>query len=109
MADKLTYNSSDLQQCVTRYNNALATLKDAYSSYAKSLQDLQSDWTGRAFAIMSAKVAAMHANIVKSFDKVADATSELTQVQEIMSTTEDDQKKTIAAQDEGAESPFNVE
>lgn len=106
MADKLTYDSAELQQCITRYNSALSTLKDAYSSYTKSLQDLRNDWTGRAFAIMSGKVAAMGANIAKSFDKIADATSELSEIQSIMSDTETAQKSKITSQDEGTQSPF---
>lgn len=106
MADKLTYNSEDLQQCITRYNSALSTLKDAYSSYTKSLQDLKNDWTGKAFAIMCAKVTAMGVNIAKSFDKLTDATSELSEIQGIMSETETAQKTKIASQDEGTQSPF---
>lgn len=108
MADIIRVESGDLQQCVARYTSALSTLKDAYSSYTRSLQDLRSDWTGRAFAIMAAKVAAMGVNIAKSFDKLTDAISELNEFNELAQDTESEIKSKVASFDVGNESPFNA-
>lgn len=108
MPNKIVIDSSDLQQCVARYTSALATLRDAHASYTRSLEDLRSDWTGRAFVIMSGKVAAMGINIAKSFDKLTDAISELNEMNELAQDTENDIKGKIAAYDVGSESPFNA-
>lgn len=108
MADIIRVDSADLQQCASRYLSALATLKDAYSAYTKSLSALSSDWTGRAFIIMSGKVAAMGVNIAKSFEKLNDAVSELNEVSELTQETETGIKSQVANQQVGTESPFNA-
>lgn len=108
MADIIRVDSSDLQQCASKYTSALATLKDAYNAYTKSLNALRSDWTGRAFVIMSGKVAAMGVNIAKSFEKLTDAVSELNEVSELNQDTESDIKSKVSSQQVGNESPFNA-
>lgn len=108
MADLIRVNSSDLQQCISRYNSAYGTLRESYEAYVRSLKALSNDWTGRAFLIMSGKVASMGLNIAKSFQKLEDAVSELSEMNELVSDTENSVKQTISAQDEGSKSPFSV-
>lgn len=108
MADLIRVDSADLQQCINQYRGALSTLKDSYNAYTKSLEALRSDWTGRAFVIMSGKVAAMGANIARSFNNLEDAVNELSQMIELTNDTETSIKSTIANQNVGSESPFNA-
>lgn len=108
MADIIRADSAELQQCASKYLSALATLKDAYAAYTKSLNALRSDWTGRAFVIMSGKVATMGINIAKSFEKLTDAVSELNEVRELNQETESGIKSQIGNQQVGNESPFNA-
>lgn len=108
MADIIRVDSADLQQCASKYLSALGTLKDAYNAYIKSLNALNSDWTGRAFLIMSGKVASMGKNIARSFEKLTDAVTELNAVSELNQETESGIKSQVASQQVGTESPFNA-
>lgn len=108
MADMIRVDSADLQQCVTQYRNALETVKEAYSLYTKSLEALKSDWTGKAFAIMLAKVVAMSLNISKSFANIEDAMTELNAIADLAQETETSIKGTIGKQEVGSASPFNA-
>lgn len=106
MADLIRVDSGDLAQCISRYNSAYSTLRDSYNAYVRSLNALRSDWTGRAFVIMSGKVAKMGVDIAKSFQKLEDAVNELTEMSELAQDTENSIKQTINSQDEGNKSPF---
>ena len=107
MADKISVNTAELQQCASKYNNALGTLKEAYAAYTKALGDLQSDWTGRAFIAMSGKVASMTKNLATSFGKLTDAVSELNEVAEITDETESDVMSKAKGLEIGNNSPFS--
>lgn len=107
MADMIRVESAELQQCASKYLSALATLKDAYGAYTKSLEALRNDWTGRAFVIMSGKVATMGINIAKSFEKLTDAVSELNAVNELNQETETGIKSQVSGQQVGNASPFS--
>lgn len=107
MADMLRFDTQDLQQCINQYNGAMSTLKDSYNHFVKSLNALSSDWTGRAFVIMSGKVAAMGANIARSFNNLDDAVTELQQMIDLTQETEGEIKTTIGNAEIGTESPFS--
>lgn len=106
MADRIIVSPQELEACKSRYLNALGTLQESVAKYEKSLLDLGTDYTGKAFAIMSAKVANMGVNLKRSFDKLHDAVDELSAVGE---TFENEEKTTSTAAnslDSGTESPF---
>lgn len=106
MADLIRQDTSDLQQCINQYRGALGTLKDSYAHFTKSLEALRSDWTGAAFAIMAAKVAAMGVNIARSFNNLEDAVTELSQIIELTEETEGSIKSTVSNAEIGTDSPF---
>lgn len=108
MANVFRGNSDDFDTCVARYKNALNTTQEAYQSYIKSLEDLRSDWTGKAFLIMSAKVAAMGSNIAKSFDQINKTISDLQQVKNEILTNESSMTTKANNLEVGNESPFNA-
>lgn len=107
MADKISVNTAELQQCASKYNSALSTLKEAYAAYTRALNDLQSDWTGRAFAAMSGKVLLMTKNLSTSFGKLTDAVSELNEVASITEEAEGDVMSKAKGLEIGSNSPFS--
>lgn len=106
MADKINVSSADLSACAARYTMAGAKLVQCTVTYTQALAALSSDWTGKAFAIMSIKVAQMVKNLAESYTKCLDAVSELTDVKEQFEETENALKGTFSGLDVG-DSPFN--
>lgn len=106
MIDVKKFDTEAIVECVNRYNSALSTLQSAYDSFQKSIDALNSDWTGRAFAAMSLKVADMAVNIKRSFDKIEDATSELTEVNGHIESVESSLKSKNDSIETGSASPF---
>ncbi len=104
--DKIRVVDVELHACAAAYLKSLETLRGAVATYQKSLQALSSDWTGRAFLIMSAKVADLTAKIVKSYDRVIDAVSELGEVESIFTENESEIKGMVSNLDAGTRSPF---
>lgn len=106
MADIIRVESSELQACAAAYRSSLETLNDAVHTYQEALNALRSDWTGRAFVIMSAKVAEMVAKIVGSFDRVNDAINELNETENMFNENEQKLKSNFSNLDVGTKSPF---
>ena len=106
MADDIRVVDSELQACANEYRQSLQTLNEAVREYQEALNALKSDWTGRAFAIMSAHVAELTAKIVGSFERVNDAISELGEVEVLFEENEVKQKAKFMNQDTGTKSPF---
>lgn len=106
MADNIRVESSELLACANEYRQSLETLEDAVMTYQNALNALANDWTGRAFMIMSGKVADMVSKIVASFDRVGDAITELNDTNEMFEGNESDLKGTFGGLDVGTKSPF---
>ena len=106
MADKQKVSVQDIEACKARYLSSLSTLQDSVAKYEKSLMDLSSDYTGAAFAIMSAKVIKRGADLKRSFDKLKDAVTELGEVKDIYEENEQNISNSANNLDVGAESPF---
>lgn len=105
MADKINVSSSDLSACAARYAVAGLKLMQCTATYSQALGALSSDWTGKAFAIMSIKVAQMVKNLAESYTKCLDAIKELTDVKEQFEEAENALKGTFSSMDTGS-SPF---
>ena len=110
MADVIRVESAQFEACKARYRSALQTLQECVEKYNKSLEDLRNDYTGKAFMIMSGKVATMSMNIKRSFEKVTDVLDELTEVEDTFAQNEDKLKGAANSKDEGKKSPdpFNA-
>lgn len=106
MADDIRVVDSELQACAGEYMQSLSTLNEAVREYREALEALKSDWTGRAFAIMSAHVANLTMKIYSSFDRVTDAIKELGDVEQLFEENEQKLKSRFANQDVGTKSPF---
>lgn len=106
MANDIRVVDSELQACAAEYAQSLQTLNEAVREYQQALSALQSDWTGRAFLIMSGHVAQLTEKIIKSFDRVNDAIGELGEVEELFNENENKQRTRFANQDVGTKSPF---
>lgn len=106
MADIVKVRSEELQECAARYLRSLGTMRECVSEYQNALEALSNDWTGRAFIIMSGKVAAMVAKIIASFDRINDAVSELGEVKALLEETESTLKSQAEALDVGTQSEF---
>ena len=90
MADHINVESSALSACAARYVVAGVKLAQCTATYTQALGALSSDWTGKAFAIMS---------------KGYDAIKELGGVKEQFEEAENALKGTFASMDTGT-SPF---
>jgi len=106
MADDIRVVDSELQACASEYVQSLSTLNEAVREYREALEALKSDWTGRAFAIMSAHVANLTMKIFSSFDRVTDAIKELGDVEQMFEENENKLKTRFVNQDVGTKSPF---
>ena len=106
MADRQVIDSEALNQCVTKYKEALERLKDCTTTFQGALEALRTDWTGKAFLIMSGKVAQMTGNIIKSYGKLTDAIDELTEYKGLGEDTESKIKSMVGGLDIGDQSPF---
>lgn len=106
MAERIQVSSEDLQACAAAYAQAAQKLMQASQTYSQALQRLSSDWTGRAFAIMSTKVFAMLKNLGQSYHKCVDAISELIAVKGMFEENEASIQSNVNALDVGT-SPFN--
>ena len=107
MADKITVSPEELSACAAAYLKASRKLNEATATYNQALQKLSSDWTGKAFQIMSGKVAQMVKNIGESYTKCYDAVSELTNVKTLFEENEQSVKSTFTSLETGS-SPFNA-
>ena len=106
MANNIVVDRERLQTCVSEYNQSLETLNEAVNEYRDALDALRSDWTGRAFAIMSAHVANLTLKITGSFERVTDAIKELGDVENLFAQNEEKLKTGFMNQDTGTKSPF---
>lgn len=106
MADKINVSSAELSECAARYKQAGLKLVQCTATYTTALAALSSDWTGRAFMIMSLKVAQMVKNLGESYAKCLDAISELTDVKGQFEEVENTLKGTFSSMDTGS-SPFD--
>ncbi|MGN0996880.1 MAG: WXG100 family type VII secretion target [Candidatus Ventricola sp.] len=106
MANEIRVVDSELQACANEYRQSLRTLNDAVREYQSALNALRTDWTGRAFAIMSAHVVNLTGKIINSFERVNDAISELGEVEALFEENEQKQKSKFMSQDTGTKSPF---
>ena len=106
MADQIRVVDSELQECAKEYTASLGTLQEAVREYVDALDALRSDWTGRAFAIMSGHVINLTTKLTESFERVTDAVTELTQVEQLFEENEARQKSVYNSQDVGTKSPF---
>lgn len=106
MADDIRVVDSELHACAGEYMQSLSTLNEAVHEYREALEALKSDWTGRAFAIMSAHVANLTMKIFESFERVTDAIKELGDVGNLFEENENKIKTRFANQDVGTKSPF---
>lgn len=106
MADNIVVYDQDLQACAREYTQALETLNEAVREYNQALEALRSDWTGRAFAIMSGHVANLTSKIMGSFERVTDAIKELGDVANIFNENEDKLLSRMKNQDTGTKSLF---
>ena len=93
--------------CAAKYALASTKLMQASATYAKALQALSNDYTGRAFIIMSGKVAMMLKNLAQSYAKCLDAIKELTDVKGMFEETEKSITSAYSSLDTG-NSPFNA-
>ncbi len=92
--------------CAAKYAVASTKLMQASATYSRALAALANDYTGRAFVIMSVKVAQMLKNMFQSYQKCFDAIKELTDVKRQFEETE----KAITGQFQSLEtgnSPFD--
>ena len=105
MADHINVESSDLSACAVRYAAAGVKLMQCTATYTQALAALSSDWTGKAFAIMSIKVAQMVKNLAESYTKCYDAIKELGDVKDQFEEAENALKSTFSSMDTGS-SPF---
>ena len=106
MADDIRVVDSELQACASEYVQSLSTLNEAVREYREALEALKSDWTGRAFAIMSAHVANLTMKIMGSFERVTDAIKELGDVEQMFEENESKLKARFSNQDTGTKSPL---
>lgn len=106
MADKIRVESTELEACVAAYKKALETLNDSVQTYEQALDALRNDWTGKAFLIMSGKVAQMVMQIKNSFERVNDAISELEQTKNLFNENETKLASDFNNLDVGTKSPF---
>lgn len=106
MADQIRVESSELEACVAAYKTSLNTLEDAVNTYERALDALRNDWTGRAFAAMSAKVLSLVLQIRNSFQRVNDAMEELNFTKDLFEQNETGIKTNINSLEEGTKSPF---
>ena len=106
MADDIRVVDSELQACANEYRQSLETLNDAVREYRDALDALQNDWTGRAFAIMSAHVVNLTMKIMGSFERVTDAIKELGDVENLFNENEAKLVSKFNNQDTGIKSPF---
>lgn len=106
MADEIRVVDSELQACAREYMQSLDTLTDAVHEYKEALEALKSDWTGRAFIIMSGHVANLTQKIFGSFERVTDAIKELGDVERVFEENEKKISTTMKNQDVGTKSPF---
>lgn len=107
MADKITVSSADLGECAARYTAAGLKLLQCTATYAKALQALSNDWTGRAFLIMSVKIVEMVKNLGESYTKCLDAVGELIDVKGQFEEAENALKGNFSGMETGS-SPFNI-
>ncbi|MBP3645509.1 MAG: hypothetical protein J6K55_03700 [Clostridia bacterium] len=106
MADNIRVVDSELQACVAAYRNSLDVLQTAVRTYEAAMNALRSDWTGKAFVIMIAKVVDLVNKIKASFERVNDAISELQAVENLFEENESKLKGNFDALDAGSQSPF---
>ena len=106
MPDQIRVESSELEACVAAYKTSLSTLEDAVNTYEKALDALRNDWTGRAFAAMSAKVLSLVLQIRNSFQRVNDAVEELNFTKDLFEENEAKLTNRFTSLDEGTKSPF---
>jgi uncharacterized protein YukE len=106
MADHINVESSALTACAVRYTLAGVKLMQCTATYTQALGNLASDWTGKAFAIMSIKVAQMVKNLAESYAKCYDAIKELADVKEQFEEAENALKGAFSSLDTGS-SPFD--
>lgn len=106
MADKIRVESTELEACVAAYRKSLETLNDSVHTYEQALDALRNDWTGRAFVLMSGKVAQMVMQIKNSFERVNDAISELEETKNLFNENESKLASNFNNLDAGNKSPF---
>lgn len=106
MADIQKVSVQDIEACKSRYLSALSTLQECVAKYEKSLADLSNDYTGKAFLIMSGKVAKMSLDLKTSFEKLTDVVSELGEVRDVYEENETNISSRANNLDAGAVSPF---
>lgn len=106
MADNIVVHDQELQACAREYTQALETMNEAVLEYSQALKALRSDWTGRAFIIMSSHVANLTSKIMGSFERVTDAIRELGDVANLVKANEQNIRARFVNQDTGTKSPF---
>lgn len=66
MADRIVVSANEMQQTISKYNDAQNGMQEAQKSMKAALDNLNSCWKGPAWAAMMAKWAQIEANIIKS-------------------------------------------
>ena len=106
-ANNIVVIDSEFHACIATYKSSLQTLQNAVQAYESALNALRSDWTGKAFVMMVAKVVDLIAKIKASYDRVNDAINELNAVDALFAENEEKLKGNFNALDAGSVSPFN--
>lgn len=106
MAERIVCSKEEFESCIAAYKGSMETLQGAVATYEQALNALSSDWTGRAFAAMCAKVASLTMRIKSSFDRVTDAISELEAVEKLFEENETSLTGKFNALDVGSKSNF---
>ena len=107
MANQITVSPEEIRATASRYQSELQTVMDGFQSYVNAINKLSNDWTGVAFAAMSAKVAVLTRNLYAAHDRINDAVSELKQSADLYEQVENDLGGKMGSIEAGSPPPFN--
>ena len=105
MANQITVSPEEIRATASRYQSELQTVMDGFQSYVNALNKLGNDWTGVAFAAMSAKVTVLTRNLYASHDRITDAVTELKESADMYEQVESELDGKMGSIDAGR--PFN--